>query len=314
MVMEKQNEKENMMGKGRSSLGRLDMMNKGLGGHHAIAGRPESVLTFMRWSLLPVMLTGQPNVLVGSKSQEKHTQAARQTSTMPAFFHPSTLPETPSEPDPELVVRAEPKEVPLNDVLGQDNLHDHRDKFWPEPLLSEPPPPYPPYPMGSSMPGGAARGGVSHWVIGGGGPPPAPNYGGGPMYGGGVPMPVGPGGPGGPCGYGGPAGYGGDMGEPLDGWGGPGPPDYPDRNMMMMGGGQNVMMGGHPNMGGPRNMMPPMGMGGGPPGPGPGPRFRGRQGGGSWNNSGRPPPVCRHFMNGHCKHGKSCKYLHPSPH
>ena len=70
-----------------------------------------------------------------------------------------------------MVVRAEPKEIPLNDVLGQDNLHDHRDKFWPEPLMSEPPP-YPPYPMGGGMPpAGGARGGGSHWVIGGGGPP-----------------------------------------------------------------------------------------------------------------------------------------------
>lgn len=129
------------------------------------------------------------------------------------------------------------------------------------------------------------------------------------MYGGSGPMPMGPGGPGpaGPMGgYGGPAGYGGDMGEPMDGWGGPGP-DYPGQNMMMMGGGQNVMMGGHPSMGGPRNMMPNMGMGGGP-------RFHGRQGGGNWSNSGRPPPICRHFMNGHCKHGKSCKYIHPPPH
>lgn len=302
MAMEKQRERE-MMGKGRG-LGRLDLMNKGVGGHH-MPGRMESVTTFMRWSLLPVMLTGQPNVAVGGRSQEKHTQAARQTSTMPAFFHPSTLPETPKEPDPEMVVRAEPKEIPLNDVLGQDNLHDHRDKFWPEPLMSEPPP-YPPYPMAGGMPGGAPRGGGSHWVIGGGGPP-APAYGGGPMYGASGPMPVGPGGPpGGPCGYGGPGGYGGDMGpEGMDGWGGP-VPEYPGQNMMMMGGGQNVMMGGHPSMGGPRNMMPNMGMGGGP-------RFRGRQGG-NWNNSGRPPPVCRHFMNGHCKHGKSCKYLHPSPH
>ncbi len=89
------------------------------------------------------------------------------------------------------------------------------------------------------------------------------------MYGPG-PMPIpGPGGP--PMGYGGPGGPGGppggygDMGEPMDAWGGPGP-DYPGQNMMMMGGGQNMMMGGHPGMGGPsgpRNMMPGMGMGGG---------------------------------------------------
>ena len=85
--MEKQREKENMMGKNRG-LGRLDLMNKGMGGHYG--GRLETATAFMRWSLLPVMLTGQPNVAVGAKSQEKHTQAARQTSTMPAFYHPST--------------------------------------------------------------------------------------------------------------------------------------------------------------------------------------------------------------------------------
>lgn len=85
--MEKQRERENMMGKSRG-LGRLDMMNKGGLQHHQ-AGRFENVTTYMRWSLLPVMLTGQPNVVPGSKSQERHTQAARQTATMPAFFHPS---------------------------------------------------------------------------------------------------------------------------------------------------------------------------------------------------------------------------------
>lgn len=86
IAMEKQRERENMMGKGRG-LGRLDMLNKGL--QHHQAGRFENATTYMRWSLLPVMLTGQPNVVPGGRSQERHTQAARQSSTMPAFFHPS---------------------------------------------------------------------------------------------------------------------------------------------------------------------------------------------------------------------------------
>lgn len=94
------------------------------------------------------------------------------------------------------------------------------------------------------------------------------------------------------------------MGGGMDGpgWGGP-RPDYPGQNMMMGGGGQGMMMGARPNMG-PRGMIPNMGMGGGP-------RFRGR--GGGWGPRGAPPP-CKHFMNGHCRHGKNCKFLHTKHH
>lgn len=99
------------------------------------------------------------------------------------------LPETPKEPDPELITRTEPKLVPLHDVMGQDNIHDHRDKYWPEPILIDSSSMNYGYGtgmgggggMGGGMPGGGGpgggmgappSGGGSHWVVGG--PPAAP--------------------------------------------------------------------------------------------------------------------------------------------
>ncbi|XP_042226076.1 serine/threonine-protein phosphatase 1 regulatory subunit 10-like isoform X2 [Homarus americanus] len=316
MVMEKQRERE-AMGKSRVLPGHVGAlgggMNNAMGDEHMMGNmsiHPNhiNVQEYMRWSLLPVNLTGQPNITPGCRSQERVIQATRESSTMAAFFHPAMLPDTPREPDPELVVRAEPKEVPLHDVSGQDNMHDHRNKLWPEPIINDPMN-YGYGGIGSmgnmgGMSGGGggvssgsgSSGGGSHWVIGG---PPSGGFAAAPMYGGHAGPGVGPTGPGG---YGGPGhgNYGGDMGGGMDGpgWGGPGP-DYSGQNMMMGSGGQGMMMGPRPNMG-PRGMMPNVGMGGGP-------RFRGR--GGGWGPRGTPPP-CKHFMNGHCRHGKNCKFLH----
>lgn len=295
MVMEKQRERE-FMGKNRALHGNVGLLGgnmnnfSGMGddmmGGMGMYQNVNNVQEFMRWSLLPVMLTGQPNITPGCRSQERVIQAARESSTMAAFFHPAMLPDSPREPDPEMVVRAEIKEIPLHDISGQDNLHDHRNKLWPEPSINEPIN-YGYGNMGAmgGMPIGSGTGG-SHWVVGG---PPSGAFTAGPMYG-----------PGGPSGYGGPGNYGGDASGGMDGpgWGGPGT-DFPNQNMMMGGGGQGMMMGGRPNMS--RGMMQNMGMGGGP-------RFRGR--GGSWGPPRGPPPPCKHFMNGHCRHGKNCKFLH----
>ncbi|XP_069165553.1 serine-rich adhesin for platelets-like isoform X1 [Procambarus clarkii] len=311
MVMEKQRERE-AMGKGRALHGNMGLLGGSIssfggmgnaGDEHMMGGlgmqhNMTNVQEFMRWSLLPVMLTGQPNISPGCRSQERVIQAARESSTMAAFFHPAMLPDSPREPDPELVVRVEPKEVPLLDISGQDNIHDHRNKLWPEPVINEPMN-YGYGGMGAmgnmgGMSGGSSAGGGSHWVIGG---PPSGGFAGGPMYGG----PGGPGGLNGPGGYGGPGhgNFGGDMGGGMDGpsWGGPGP-DFPNPNMMMGSGGPGMMMGARPNMA-PRGMMSNMGMGG--------PRFRGR---GGWGGPRSGPPACKHFMNGHCRHGKNCKFLH----
>lgn len=315
MVIDKQRERENM-GKNRGFHG--NMMGMNMMGMGMLSGE-ENVVEYMRWSLLPIMIPSPSTVSPGYKSQERITQAARESSTMAAFYHPAMLPDTPREPDPEMVNRAEPKEIPLNDVTGQDTVYDHRNKLWPDPIFTEPMN----YGYGAMAgpPSGGNEGG-SHWVVGG--PPtgafPGP---GGPMYGG---PPGGFGGPGmGGPGMGGPGNYGGDMGGPgMDpqGWGGPGPGpgpppppppgpglDYPNPNMMMGGNNQGMMMGGggggRPPPG-PRGMMPNMGMGG--------QNFRGRSGpGGNWgpgpSNYGKPP-VCKHFMNGHCRHGKNCRFLH----
>ncbi|XP_068245626.1 dentin sialophosphoprotein-like isoform X2 [Palaemon carinicauda] len=328
MVLEKQREREamgksrgfhgNMMGGNMNMMGGNNHM-MGMGMHHG-----QNVIEYMRWSLLPIMIPS-PKVTPGYKSQERVTQAARESSTMAAFYNPAMLPETPREPDPEMVSRTEPKEIPLNDVTGQDVLYDHRNKMWPEPLFMEP------VNYGFGAMGGPSSGGNeggSHWVVGGppaGGFPPGP---GGPMYppgGFGGPGMGGPGmgGPpmGGPGMGGPPGGFGGDMGGGMDvpGWGGPapGPPgsgpgmDYPNPNMMMGGGNQGMMMGGGgggrpPGSGVPRGMMHNMGMGG--------QGFRGRNGpgGGNWGPgpSNYVKPVCKHFMNGHCRHGPKCRFLH----
>lgn len=96
--MEKQRERE-AMGKGRGihghgsfsrSLGGMgimgdDLMMVDMGMHQG----QKNVEEFMRWSLLPVMLIGQPNITPGCKSQERVIQAARESSTMAAFFHPA---------------------------------------------------------------------------------------------------------------------------------------------------------------------------------------------------------------------------------
>lgn len=328
MALDKQREREamgksrglhgSMMGGNMSMMGGNNHM-MGMGMHHG-----QSPIEYMRWSLLPIMIPS-PKVTPGCKSQERVTQAARESSTMAAFYNPAMLPETPREPDPEMVSRTEPKEIPLNDVTGQDMVYDHRSKMWPEPLFMEP------MNYGYGGMGGPSSGGNeggSHWVVGG---PPAGGFPGpgGPMYG----APGGFGGPGPGPGMGGPAmggpgmggppgAFGGDMGGGMDvpGWGGPapGPPgpgpgpgpgmDYPNQNMMMGGGGQGMMMGGGGGRpgGAPRGMMPNMGMGG--------QGFRGRNGpgGGSWGPgpSNYVKPVCKHFMNGHCRHGQKCRFLH----
>ncbi|KAK7078350.1 hypothetical protein SK128_002437 [Halocaridina rubra] len=286
-------------------------------------------IEYMRWTLLSITIPNQSKVVPGCNSQERKIQAARESSTIPAFFHPSMkLPDTPQEPDPEMVTRVEPKEIPLLDVTGQDTLHDHRHKMWPEPMYGEPPvnfgypgmgsgpPPHPP-PTGND--------GGSHWVVGG---PPAggfPGPSGPPIYNG----PGGYGGPGmGGPGMGGPGNYGGDMGGGMDvpqGWGGPPPGPgplpgpgmgpgpgmpYPNQDMMMGGNNHGMMMGGGGGGGGrhggpPRGMMHNMGMGGGG-----GQNFRGGRGGPGGNWGTGPRTVCKHHLNGHCRHGKNCRFLH----
>lgn len=96
MTLEKQRERE-AMGKNRGlGLGMSPMlmnnMGGGMGDPHMMGGMgmyQSNVQEFMRWSLLPIMPVGQPNVNPGCRSQERHVQAARESTTIAAFYHPA---------------------------------------------------------------------------------------------------------------------------------------------------------------------------------------------------------------------------------
>lgn len=144
---------------------------------------------------------------------------------------------------------------------------------------------------------------------------------------------TGPGGPPGPQGHGAnqggfgppPQTFPGDM---RGGWGAPndfgGPPvlmpNGPHLGMPGMGGPNPGMQGGPPMQGGPG---PGHGHG---PGPGPGmghmgggppmgskdnyPRYRRGGRGGNWGGAQGSRGYCKHFRNGHCRHGDDCKFIH----
>lgn len=96
MTLDKQRERE-AMGKNRSlGLGMSPMlmnsMGGGMGDPHMMGGMGmyhNNVQEYMRWSLLPIMPVGQPNVNPGCRSQERHVQAARESTTIAAFYHPA---------------------------------------------------------------------------------------------------------------------------------------------------------------------------------------------------------------------------------
>ena len=225
------------------------------------------------------------------------------------------MPDTPLEPDPEVVPRSEPRSIPLFDVTGSgESVCDHRGIPWPDPVFNQPPDFFgggnrPPRPqMAPNMHPHAPQ-----W---GGPPPPGQPFGnaaGPPMY---------PGGPPG-AGYGPPtSGVGNGMvaGFPaphgpqdMDGWGAPN--DYPPPGgMMMSGGGPPPLLGSGP----PGPMMAMMGGGNnGPPPPQPQRNNNGGGGKGHHNRfrGGRGPNniPCKHHLIGRCRNGNNCNFMHSRP-
>ncbi|RXG58986.1 Serine/threonine-protein phosphatase 1 regulatory subunit 10 [Armadillidium vulgare] len=312
MMMEKAREKELMFGKNRNRLliDGMNMMDNGM---------PNNCIDYGPYKLYPVHLPTPSNITPGAKSVEKQVQAQREHATMATFFHPAMLPDSPVEPDPEMVTRVEPVIIPLKDVTGSDSICDNRGIPWPEPLLTPPDFPY----MGASTHMGASshqappQHGGGHWVLGNhtvsrfsGGPSMFPGHG----------APQGPGTN--PGFIPPPQGYPGDM---RGGWGGPsdfgGPPVLMPNGPPPMGippsiGGPN-MHGGPPLQGGPGpgpGPGPGMGIGGGPP-PQIGnrdnyPRYRRGGNSGKWGGHQGNRGYCKHFRIGKCRHGDDCKFIH----
>ncbi|XP_047735740.1 uncharacterized protein DDB_G0284459, partial [Hyalella azteca] len=105
-------------------------------------GRANTCVQYAPWQLLPIHLPEGPRVVPGCQSLERHVQAKREYSVMPTFFPPNRLPDTPQEPDPEVVPRADPKILPLTDTTGQDNVKNLKHIPWPDPVPNPPPNPF----------------------------------------------------------------------------------------------------------------------------------------------------------------------------
>ncbi|KAF0311560.1 Serine/threonine-protein phosphatase 1 regulatory subunit 10 [Amphibalanus amphitrite] len=272
----------------------------------ARGSRDDGMAEQMAWQMLIVVDKPPPLAAPGARSQERAIQEERERSSLPAFFNPNMLPDTPSEPEPELHHERTPcRPVPLDDDQGGATVKDHSADGWPEPR-PEPRAAMLPAPMGG--PGGPP-GQMPPQMMGPGMMPPPNSWGpSGPMQPGMDPM-MPPDMMGAPMGMHGPSGYGvppRPMGPPGGGWGPIAPPMGPGGMMSgptgMMGGPGGMSMMSGP---GPR---PPYGGGGGGGG---GYRGGGR---GGWRGSDDRRPrhetPCKHHLSGFCRKGVTCHFLH----
>ncbi|XP_043204802.1 serine/threonine-protein phosphatase 1 regulatory subunit 10-like isoform X2 [Amphibalanus amphitrite] len=272
----------------------------------ARGSRDDGMAEQMAWQMLIVVDKPPPLAAPGARSQERAIQEERERSSLPAFFNPNMLPDTPSEPEPELHHERTPcRPVPLDDDQGGATVKDHSADGWPEPR-PEPRAAMLPAPMGG--PGGPP-GQMPPQMMGPGMMPPPNSWGpSGPMQPGMDPM-MPPDMMGAPMGMHGPSGYGvppRPMGPPGGGWGPITPPMGPGGMMSgptgMMGGPGGMSMMSGP---GPR---PPYGGGGGGGG---GYRGGGR---GGWRGSDDRRPrhetPCKHHLSGFCRKGVTCHFLH----
>ena len=82
MVLERAKEKEFIL-KNRGGILPTSMMSAGM--QYDIGGPGRE---YMPWKIYPIHLPNPPKVIPGVNSEQKHVQAAREHSTMAAFFHP----------------------------------------------------------------------------------------------------------------------------------------------------------------------------------------------------------------------------------
>lgn len=74
-----------------------------------------------------------PDVVYGSSSVEKVTQAQRENSVLQALYFNNKLPNDPSEPENATTIRFDTKDIPLIDDSGEETFMDYSDLGWPLP-------------------------------------------------------------------------------------------------------------------------------------------------------------------------------------
>lgn len=254
-----------------------------------------------------------PQTACGGQSKEREVQAAREGSCLQAlYFSFATIPDSPAEPDTETYKYAEPAVMPLEDA--QNTVNDFTKQGWPQPKVGDPNnghglPQFlnngafvDPFLNNMAFAGNGGAGGLPF-----NGPPPGNGVW---ANGGGVPPFVG--------GGGGPFGNGLNPEEikvAMNRLAFPGQtfnaPNFNGINMMnlpAMGAGGPMMGGwGGPGFRGP----PPMGGGGNGGWRGQGPQQQNhREWSNNNNNHKRDGRACKNYINGNCKRGDRCNFVH----
>lgn len=100
----------------------------------------DTMMEQMEWITPLILIDDVPELQYGTGSKEKEIQAEREKTCLKTiYFNRGMIPDSPHEPDVITFQNVEPPTIPLEDVTGNpDAVHDFTSMQWPEPRGSPP--------------------------------------------------------------------------------------------------------------------------------------------------------------------------------